>query len=381
VEGVVAKRKAAKKTVKASKTEKRTKLSQTDLPLHDLESSLKIAKCLWDNFAGKEERPLQIAAALNISPASSGWRTLTGSAIAYGITDGGYNAEVIRLTELGRRLVSPLNDGDDALARKDAALRPRMLREFLERYNQAKFPKDEIAKNVLQSLGVPREKIEEAYEILQANCKFAGFLVATPTGNFVQLHGGSAQPQEAQNASNPAEQLGQNQAASLLAQLSSGGNASATSNTNKQIERVFITHGKNKKILDQIKELVRFGQFEPIVATERESVSQPVPDKVLEEMRRCQAAVIHVSSEGAVLDTEGNQHQRINENVLIEIGAAMALYHRNFILLVEDGVRLPSNLQGLYECRYAGDELTMSATMKLLKAFNGFKTSSKLETN
>jgi predicted nucleotide-binding protein len=45
----------------------------------------------------------------------------------------------------------------------------------------------------------------------------------------------------------------------------------------------------------------------------------------------------------------------INPNVLMEIGAAMALYERRFILLVRQGVKLPSNLQGLYEVRYSGD--------------------------
>ena len=60
----------------------------------------------------------------------------------------------------------------------------------------------------------------------------------------------------------------------------------------------------------------------------------------------------------------------INPNVLIEIGAAMALYGRNFILLVPEGVDLPSNLQGLYRCDYQGNKLDYDATMKLLKAFN-----------
>ena len=137
--------------------------------------------------------------------------------------------------------------------------------------------------------------------------------------------------------------------------------------------RVFITHGKNRKILEQVKELVVFGKFEPVVAQERETAAKPVPDKVMDEMRSCHAAVIHVGSEGVLLDTAGNQVTQVNGNVLIEIGAAMALYGRNFILLVEEGVTLPSNLQGLYECRYSGDELNMSATMKLLKAFNEFK--------
>jgi hypothetical protein len=52
----------------------------------------------------------------------------------------------------------------------------------------------------------------------------------------------------------------------------------------------------------------------------------------------------------------------------------MAVYGRRFILLVEGGVTLPSNLQGLYEVRYEGAALDYEATMKLLKAFNDFKS-------
>ena len=136
--------------------------------------------------------------------------------------------------------------------------------------------------------------------------------------------------------------------------------------------RVFITHGKNRKILEQVKELVAYGKYEPVVAMEHETAAKPVPQKVMDEMRTCKAAVIHVSAETVLCDEEGNEVPRINENVLIEIGAAMALYGSRFVLLVEEGVRLPSNLQGLYECRYDGNELNMPATMKLLKAFSKF---------
>ena len=136
--------------------------------------------------------------------------------------------------------------------------------------------------------------------------------------------------------------------------------------------KVFITHGKNSKILSQVKELVAYGKFEPIVAMEHETAAKPVPKKVMDDMRKCKAAVIHVSSDDVLLDKDGNEVPQINANVLIEIGAAMALYREKFVLLVEDGLNLPSNLQGLYECRYQGDELTMPAIMKLLKALNEF---------
>ena len=136
--------------------------------------------------------------------------------------------------------------------------------------------------------------------------------------------------------------------------------------------RVFITHGKNRKILDQIKRLVAYGKLEPVIAMEHETAAKPVPQKVMDDMRTCKAAVIHVDPEQILLDGNGEEVELINENVLIEIGAAMALYGDKFVLLVEEGVSLPSNLQGLYECRYKGDELNMTAVMKLLEAFNDF---------
>jgi len=55
------------------------------------------------------------------------------------------------------------------------------------------------------------------------------------------------------------------------------------------------------------------------------------------------------------------------------IGAAMALYNRRFILLVERGVTLPSNLQGLYKVYYEGDGLDYDSTTRLLEAFADFK--------
>lgn len=136
--------------------------------------------------------------------------------------------------------------------------------------------------------------------------------------------------------------------------------------------RVFITHGKNAKILEQVKELVVYGKYEPIVAIEHETAAKPVPQKVMDDMRTCKAAVIHVSTDRVLYDENNNAIPQINQNVLIEIGAAMALYGNKFVLLVEEGLTLPSNLQGLYECRYDGNELNMPATMKLLRAFSEF---------
>jgi predicted nucleotide-binding protein len=132
--------------------------------------------------------------------------------------------------------------------------------------------------------------------------------------------------------------------------------------------RVFITCRASGKILEQVKELVAFGQFEPIVFRRHETATAPLLSSLMEQMRGCDTAIVEVDAN--VLPREAEP--RIQPDVLLEIGAAMALYGRNFVLLVEDQVALPPNLQGLYECRYRGDELNMPAMMELLRAFSGF---------
>jgi hypothetical protein len=143
----MAKQEASKQVV-----QKRAKVSQTEFPNNTLEQGLRIAQAIWDKFAGKGATPLSIAMAMDLSPTSGGWRNLCGSSIAYGLTEGGYNASQITLTDLGRRIVAPTEEGDDDAAKVEAMLQPRLEREFFQKYNKAKFPKDEIARNILVSM-------------------------------------------------------------------------------------------------------------------------------------------------------------------------------------------------------------------------------------
>ena len=115
-------------------------------------------------------------------------------------------------------------------------------------------------------------------------------------------------------------------------------------------KRVFVTHGKNRELLPQIKELLEFGQFQPIVSVERESVSKPIPDKVMDDMRSCGAAIIHVDADKEVMTPEGEKEVILNGNVLIEIGGAMALYGRRFILERQPGMERDRIRAGIRDC-------------------------------
>lgn len=115
-------------TQEGSASDKRTYFRQSDFPQTTLQQAQKIASALVDNFAGKEGSPPDIALSMDISPTSSGWPVLAGSSIAYGLTDGGVNANAIKLTALGRKLVAPEQEGDDLAARREAIAKPRIQR-------------------------------------------------------------------------------------------------------------------------------------------------------------------------------------------------------------------------------------------------------------
>ena len=72
-------------------------------------------------------------------------------------------------------------------------------------------------------------------------------------------------------------------------------------------------------------------------------------------------------------DEDAAQSGTINNNLLIEIGAAFVLYDQRLVLLWDKRLKVPSNLQGLYRCEFDGDELTFSAGTKLAKAVKGFR--------
>ncbi len=355
-------------------------LSQSDVPKHSFEKALEVAKAIQDNYAGHPTSPLQVAKAMDISPTSSNWQELPGSSVAYGLTTAGYNAQLIGLTDLGKRIVAPTEEGDEDKAIVEAIQKPRILREFFTKYNRAKFPKDNIAINVLIEMGVPHTKAQGVLDIVKKNGKYAGILQEVKGNLYVQIENAKPSTGTTSNQNDDEDEEinngnGQGEVPEELAsKLGIKPKASTTKEEpKKEKQTVFISHGKNKKIVEQIKEILKFGQFETIISVEKESTAIPVPEKVFADMRLCDAAVIHVESEEELLDKDGNTHLKINENVLIEIGAAIALYDKRFVLLCEKSIKLPSNLQGLYRCNYEGQQLDYDATMKLLKAFNEFR--------
>lgn len=364
--------------LKPKQIQKRTYLKQADVPSASLDEALRIADAIFEHYAGKPTWPLYVAKALNIDPNGSQLKVLSGAAIAFGLTEGGAQAASISVTDLARRIIRPTEENGDLAAKREAVLKPRIFGEFLRDYDGNPFPRQDIALNVLETKGVPREKTPEVLERILTSAASVGFIEEIKGKKYISLQGSSSPTTGSEGLAEVENEGVTFPSAPEIREPQKRANPVTSTLANAIVDderrrKVFITHGKNRDLVEPIKRLLEFGEMVPVVSVERQTVSKPVPEKVMGDMRVCGAAIIHVDADQTVSETNGDTVVILNPNVLIEIGAAMAFYGRRFILLVRDGVKLPSNLQGLYEVRYSGDTLDANATIKLLEAIKDIK--------
>lgn len=366
-----------KKTSKARATQnapKRTYLSQTDMPVVSIEEALRVPQAIIENYACQSTSGLKVASALGLGPEKSRFKTLCSAAAAYGLITGNSQSEM-QVESLAKRIIQPKKEGDDAAARREAFLKPRIINEFMNQYHNSPFPRDDIAENVLVDMGVPRDRTAEVLQMIVDGAMQLGFMTEIKGKKYIDLsvHLSAKLAQPATPAGSDATSKSDERISEPPSDVEDTKRHETPMIDDARKKRVFIAHGKNKALIEPIKKLLKFGELEAVVAVERQSVSQPIPDKVMEDLRSCGAAIIHIEGEQKVLDQQATEHVILNPNVMIEIGASLALYGRRLILLVNDGVTVPSNLTGLLEVRYSGDTLDGEATIRLLEAINDIK--------
>lgn len=349
---------------------KTQRINQPDLPRASLEKALRLPKALIEQFAGEPTSPLDLAIAVGVKPSSSGWRLLTGAAIAYGLTNGGYNAQVISLTDLGRRVVAPEEQGEDIEALREACLKPTVVAGFLGKYDGNKFPSDDIARNVLRSqFDVPATRTDDALSMIVENADTIGAFRTIGGDRYVALAPLTTGQRAPAVATEDPEEEPPPSAPEPVAPAADGAERASVQDE-RPVHAIFVGHSRGTKILEQVKQLLELADLRAEVAIEQETAAIPVPDKVFDAMSRSDAAIICVTADAG---REGDEGYDVNANVLIEIGAAYVRYSKRLVLLWDRRVSVPSNLQGLYRCEFEGDELSWEAGTKLQKALIAIK--------
>lgn len=166
---------------------KRAYLKQADVPSASLDEALRVPAAIVEQYAGEPTTPFNVAKVLDIDPKGSQFRVITGAAIAFGLVEGGAQAEAISITPLAKSILRPLEVGEDAKARKEALLKPRVFSEFLGKYDKNNFPRNDIAENVLVEMGVPEAKASEVRLRIEGSATVMGFIEEIKGKKYVHL--------------------------------------------------------------------------------------------------------------------------------------------------------------------------------------------------
>ncbi|HVC36252.1 MAG TPA: TIR domain-containing protein [Candidatus Dormibacteraeota bacterium] len=291
-----------------------------------------------------------------MSPSSGPFRSLCGAAIGYGITDGGPNASLISLTDLGRRIVSPLEDGDDKLARRQAVLVPTVVKRFLEKYDGSPLPVERIAFNVLESMGVPKDRSKRVFELIVQNAEDVGYLKKIKDKTYVDL-GSANLITTTESLTDLAAEYSENviDEPEIIKELSA---FQAEPPQAKQPNAIFLGHGKNSKPLEQLVKILDEYGIPHKQAVVEPNAGRPIPTKVADTMRECGAAILIFTADEKFQDEDGNEIWRPSENVVHELGAASVLYENRIIIFKEQDVSLASNFSGIGYIAFDKDKLS-----------------------
>lgn len=333
---------------------------------------LPIAETIWTQNAGNPMPMLDLAAAIKSSPNSSSYKRLLASSFRYGLTEGSPQTKIITLTNLGRSIVAPTINDDSKASLRKALTNSDAFNKFYSMFNDKPIPRQDILKNTLANpiesggYGLLRDDVPDFVRVIMKNIEDYGLAQDISGTTYLRLNKLSPKTEIQQEIETiiENEQLVENNG------ISENIEKTISPQQTKQQPTVFISHSKNENILDQLKTILEFGDINYTIAEDVETSAIPIPDKIFGLMRECNCAIINVSADEEMRQ-DGNY--RINENVLIEVGAAFVHYDKRVILLVDKRLKLPSNLQGLYRCEYEGDELSFTVAMKLQKALTEFK--------
>lgn len=136
-------------------------------------------------------------------------------------------------------------------------------------------------------------------------------------------------------------------------------------------QAIFIAHGKNKKPLEQLKQI--FDQFRiPYrVAVEEPNLGRPISGKVRDIMKSCNCAILIFSADEEFKDKKGNIIWRPSENVVYELGATAFLYDNRIVIMKEEGVTFPTNFRDIGYISFGKDQLDAKA-LDIIKEMIGF---------
>ena len=150
--------------------------SSIAFPYTDYENVESIANAIHANVGHGECSSEQLAAWTNQSPKSSSFRTQLSAARLFGIIETG-DADGIRLTELGRRILDPIQA---RAAKAEAFLRVPLFKALYEKYKDGLTPPSAALEREIAALGVAEKQKARARQVFESSAQQTGFRQVAP---------------------------------------------------------------------------------------------------------------------------------------------------------------------------------------------------------
>lgn len=171
-----------KRTAKPSKAPKkrgpaagRKQVAAADLPKKPIEECIIVAKPIHEMYAGQPATWDELATAAGLGARSNNTKYTIWSAQAYDLLI--KSGDKYSLSETARKILAPNYPEEKTEGIVKAITVPTVFSKFYSEYNGKLLPQDEFLLNILESrYDVPRDRLEEARDLILANARFAGIM-------------------------------------------------------------------------------------------------------------------------------------------------------------------------------------------------------------
>lgn len=325
----------------------------------------RVPRTITDSNAGHPMNRLLLAEAMGYSPSSSRFRERITSSTKYGLTEGNYSSETLSLTPLGTELTRPRNEQERSEARREAMRTIPFFDSALDHFKNAKLPAESFLKNILEREPFnidPSWSVDAAKAFIE-DAKFVGYLRDINGSSHIVIEHGSPAPSVIED---PSIRMDEIQPREEINEIKDVPPPSIPNEDIPLPVKLFIAHGKNRKTLEQLKDILNSLKVPFLVAIDEPNAGRPISEKVAETMKACSAGIFIFTSDEELTDENGEVVFRPSQNVVYELGAASLLYGRKIVILKEAGVNFPSDFSDLGRIEFEKDSLDAKA-MDLLR--------------
>lgn len=150
-----------------------------------------------------------------------------------------------------------------------------------------------------------------------------------------------------------------------------GGHKGSKKGVNKK--NIFIVHGRNDSVKDQVAGFISKLGIDPIILNEQINRGQTLLEKFEEYSDIKVAIVIFTNEDTGNYNDDSEYEKRTRQNMIFEAGYFLGkLGKKNTIIIVEQGVMLPSVLEGYTYFKIDQEEKWKTDVAKKLKSMKKF---------